>query len=73
MLTQVKVAKRLAKRLRQLREERKLSQESLAAESGLGRAYYWCLEQGSINVTLKTLVKLCNTLEIDIVDLFQKR
>jgi len=70
MLTRDKVAKRLAKRLRQLREKKELSQETLAFESGLGRSYYWRLEQGLINVTLETLVRLANTLKVDIADLF---
>lgn len=70
MLTRKKVAKKLAARLRQLRESKGLSQEDLAYESGLGRSYYWRVEQGLINVTLETLVKLCNALKIELKDLF---
>lgn len=73
MLTREKAAKRLAKRLRQLRKERGLSQETLSSEASLGRAYYWRLEQGSINVTLETLARLCNVLEIDLGDLFVRQ
>ncbi len=36
MLTKDKVAKRLANRLRQLRQSRGISQENLAIESGVG-------------------------------------
>lgn len=70
MLSRSKEAKKLGKRLRLLRNERGLSQEDLSLQSGLGRSYYWRLEKGSINVTLETLVKLCNTLRIDLGDLF---
>ena len=45
MLTRNKVAKRLAKRLRQLREQKGMSQEVLAAQAALGRSYYWRVEQ----------------------------
>lgn len=70
MLTKEKAAKQLSKRLRQLREAKGMSQEAFAAESGLGRAYYWRLEQGTINVTLNTLVKICNVLRVDLAALF---
>ncbi len=70
VLTRKRVAKKLAVRLRQLREIRGLSQEDLAYQAGLGRSYYWRVEQGQINVTLETLVKLCNALKIDTVELF---
>lgn len=72
MLTRKRAAKRLAKRLRQLRESKGLSQEELAYEARLGRSYYWRVEQGLINVTLETLVRLCNVLKAEIVDLFKE-
>jgi transcriptional regulator with XRE-family HTH domain len=72
VLNRKRVARKLAGRLRQLRKSKGLSQEDLAYESGLGRSYYWRVEQGLINVTLETLVKLCNALKVEIVDLFQK-
>lgn len=70
VLNRKKVAKKLALRLRKLRESKGLSQEDLAFEAGLGRSYYWRVEQGLINVTLETLVKLCNALKVEIADLF---
>jgi transcriptional regulator with XRE-family HTH domain len=72
VLTKERAAKRLAKRLRQLREAKGLSQETLASEAGLGRAYYWRVEQGAINLTLETLVRLANALKLEISDLFVK-
>jgi len=72
VLTKERAAKRLAKRLRQLRQARGLSQESLAIDAGLGRAYYWRVEQGAINLTLETLVRLSNALKVEISDLFLK-
>ncbi len=72
MLNRDKVAKKLANRLRQLRRVKGLSQEVLAFEAGLGRSYYWRVERGSINLTLETLVRLCNALNVDMAELFQK-
>lgn len=71
MLSRTKVAKRLAKRLRQLRERKGLSQETLAHEAGLGRSYYWRVEQGEINMTLETLIRLSNVLKVDVLELFR--
>lgn len=71
VLTRKRVAKKLAARLRQLRESEGLSQEDLAFQAGLGRSYYWRVEQGLINVTLETLVKLSNALKVDLVELFR--
>jgi transcriptional regulator with XRE-family HTH domain len=73
VLSKDKEAKKLAKRLRQLRESKGFSQEDLAFESRLGRSYYWRVEQGRINVTLETLVRLSNTLGVELVELFQKQ
>jgi DNA adenine methylase len=70
VLTRNKVAKKLAKKLRQLRESKGMSQEDLAFKSSLGRSYYWRVEQGRINLTLETLVKLSNALGVDIAALF---
>jgi transcriptional regulator with XRE-family HTH domain len=72
MLTRSKVAKRLAKRLRNLREDKGLSQEDLASQSSIGRSYYWRVEQGQINITLETLVRISNVLGVEIVDLFKR-
>lgn len=72
VLTRKKVAKKLAVRLRQLRESKGLSQEDLAFQAGLGRSYYWRVEQGLINLTLETLVKLSNALSVEVAELFQK-
>lgn len=58
--------------MREIRTERDLSQEVLADAAGFERAYYWKLENGRINVTLETLVRLADALEIDVAELFVK-
>lgn len=50
--------------LRELRTEKRFSQEALAAESDLDRKFVHLLEQGSRQPSLTTIMKLAKTLEI---------
>ena len=50
--------------LRTLRLKQKLSQEQLAELANVHRTYIGMLERGEKNVTLKTIMKLANALEI---------
>ena len=49
--------------LRDLRNQRALSQEALAFEAELARNYISQLELGSKSPSLRTIFKLCNVLE----------
>ena len=51
--------------VRQRRKELQLTQEAVAELSGLSRNYVNELENGKYNVTLNTLVKVAQALEID--------
>ena len=50
--------------LRELRNQRALSQEALAFEAELARNYISQLELGSKSPSLRTIFKLCKVLEI---------
>lgn len=55
-----------------IREERKLkgySQESLALEAGIDRSYLGGVERGERNLSLLTLLKICDCLSCDIAKL----
>lgn len=68
----VKIAKRVGKRIRELRNIKGPSQEALADLADFERAYFWKLENGKVNCTLETLVRVAEALEVDIAELFQK-
>jgi transcriptional regulator with XRE-family HTH domain len=51
--------------LRQLRQERGLSQEGLALESGYHRTYISQLERGQKNPSLKTIFQLAKALNVE--------
>jgi transcriptional regulator with XRE-family HTH domain len=57
-----KLVQAFAMNLRQLREERGLSQEALAGVAGMDRTYVSSCERGERNATLATVEKLAAAL-----------
>jgi DNA-binding XRE family transcriptional regulator len=64
------LAKRIGVAIRQLRKERKLSQERLSKAIGAARANISRIERGLAIPTLTTLEKIASALGIDLLDLF---
>lgn len=60
---------RLAQNLRRKRLARGVTQEDLAARAGITQTFLSQLEGGKRNVSLDTVERLANALEIDINDL----
>lgn len=54
----------VGRKIRQARLANNLTQESAAAAMGLDRAYYGRVERGLINLSLSTLIKICDALKI---------
>jgi transcriptional regulator with XRE-family HTH domain len=61
----------MAKRLRQFRNERGLSQRSLAEKAGISREYLARLETGRQDPTLSTLEKLAKALRVKVARLIE--
>ncbi len=53
------MAERIGDALRKRREGRGISQEAFADEIGMHRTYYSALERGEINLTVRTLSRVC--------------
>ena len=61
----------LARNLRRLRGERRLSQEALADLAGLHRTYVGSIERGERNVSLDNIERLAKALKIVAADLLR--
>jgi len=71
MLNPTAVRKRLGKRVRELREKKKWTQEDLAHRGTLARSFTGAIERGEKDLRITTLVKLANTFRIPIAQLFK--
>lgn len=56
--------------IREIRKMRKLTQEELSEKSGLQTSFLAGVERGDRNITLETLEKIINGLEVDAKTLF---
>ena len=58
--------------IREVRKEKKLSQEELANKSGLHRTYIGMVERGEKNISLKNISKLSKGLQVPIPEIFKR-
>lgn len=61
----------MGKRLSEVRVKRGLTQEKLAHEAGLNRAYVGYIERGERNPSIATIAKLAKALKIEVSELFK--
>lgn len=62
----------LAKKVRKLRLEKDWSQEDLAAASNLHRTYIGTVERAEQSITVDSIDKLADALEVSISELFKE-
>ncbi len=63
------ISVRVGFNIRKIREEKGLTQEKLAAEADLHRAYIGQIERGEKNIGLINLEKIANALGVDVKEL----
>jgi transcriptional regulator with XRE-family HTH domain len=63
------VSKKIGRRTRQIRIEKGLTQEKLALDAGLNRAYIGYIERGERNPSTETLAKIAKVLKVPLKDL----
>ena len=65
-----KIQKEFGARLRKLRQEKGISQETLAFDAGMDRTYVNSVENGKRNISLVNIVKLAKALELSAREFF---
>lgn len=71
MATRTEAAQRsVGLRIQELRQGRGETQESFAARLGMLAPNYARIEQGRMNVTIDTLVRVAHGLQVDMAELF---
>ena len=66
------VLHQLGQRIRNLRTQAKISQESLGYISGLHRTYVGAIERGERNPSIVSLKKIADALNVTLRDLFDE-
>ncbi|MFT4020000.1 MAG: helix-turn-helix transcriptional regulator [Acinetobacter sp.] len=59
------LAKSIGQSIRNFRDDKKISQESLALMCGIDRSYLGRIERGEVNITVSKLYLIASFLEID--------
>ena len=70
MVSEQEFIKFLGVRIRQLREEKNMSQQVLADICNVPKSTIGRLERGEVNPTVKTLLKISIALNIEFINLF---
>jgi transcriptional regulator with XRE-family HTH domain len=66
------VLRNLGQRIQELRREKGHTQESLAGQLAMLAPNYARIEQGRANVTIDTLVRIANALDVELRDMFER-
>ena len=62
---------KVGKRIQELRKEKNLSQQDLAAKCNFEKSNMSRLEAGGVNMTLSTMEKVSQALEVEMIELFR--
>lgn len=65
--------RQIGKKLKYLRESKGIKNyEKFAVQNDISRSHYWNIENGEVNLTLKTLCRILDALDMKIEDFFAK-
>jgi transcriptional regulator with XRE-family HTH domain len=72
-LSQMDIKQKVGLRIRELRKQLELSQESLAYKAEVDRTYMTDVENGRRNVSLEILEKIIKALEVSFTEFFNSK
>jgi len=67
----ITVSKKLGRKINQTRTKRGITQEKLALDAGLNRAYVGYIERGERNPSIETCAKIAKVLKVELYELFK--
>jgi transcriptional regulator with XRE-family HTH domain len=67
------IQKKFGRRVKELRTEKKLSQEGLAFDADVERAYVSHLESGRRNISIKNMEKILKALDVSFAEFFANK
>ena len=73
MNKELRFVKRLGQAIRDMRDERSLSQMALASEAGLDKTYIGLIERAEVNPTVGTLLKIADALGVELIIEFREK
>lgn len=65
------ITKQFGERIKQLRNERNISQEKFALSIDMDRTYYASVESGKRNISINNIEKIANGLGVTLEELFK--
>ncbi|MHC0448203.1 helix-turn-helix domain-containing protein [Flavobacterium sp. 3-218] len=65
------IQQKVGKRIVEIRNQKKISQQELASKCNFEKSNMSRLEKGNVNATLSTLEKVCDALQIEYIELFK--
>jgi len=69
----IELQRKIGVKIRELRESKGIKNyEKFAIQNNFSRSHYWNIEQGEVNLTLKTLVRILNSLDTTVEDFFHE-
>lgn len=69
-MPKINIYRKIALNIRRIRKDRGITQEALAHEAGLNRAYIGYIERGERKPSVETLEKIARALKVRVFELF---
>ena len=66
-----KQQKEIAQRIKRLRKDKGVGYQKFAIQCGLQPRHYWRVEEGESNITLQTLLRILEGLEVGLEEFFR--
>lgn len=71
MIKVTRVSRKVGKNIKKIRKKKGLTQEELALEAGLNRAYIGYIERGKRNPSTETVAKIAKVLKVSLSKIFE--